>query len=395
MRLTVRHMIPFIFAALCILCLTHGFLYACTDGEREEITLLQLDTPYDGTAAKTYSVNAQNSDDEAYPPFAFWAEQKRTAIQNPDLGRSTRSLLITVYGDSSLVLSGSQILDRDSLGYCLIDTRTSQALFGSAHATGQRIEIDRQIYEVAGTVNSAAPTVLVQYDSKSSPSLDKLSLRMAGSESRKERLRVFLNRTGMEGTEIPLHYYRIWGVVLVFILPVLLLSSVLYDLAKIMHTRRDMPVLWLLLLLLFLGYAIISVWVLDIHGQFPPELLPTKWSDFNFWSNLWQQTLREAEFLMRIEKSQPHLILFYRFLTSAGYSLLALLSARFSCKKMTQLTGMAFYISLLCYPVISFFAISVFSTANSAAAENRVLWLLFPAYAAGKYGIMWLHKQLL
>lgn len=392
MKGSIRHVISFALAAGCIICLIWAFLYSSMPEERTEISILQLETPCDKKTALAYQKNMEKSQDTEKIPFAYWGEQQEEDIQNRDLGRSTRAAVITVCGDSSLVLESSQILDSDISGYCLIGKQTSQELFGSAQAAGQILELDGRSYQVAGILTSADCSVLIQADRQKEVLMDKVSLRIAGTENRQERMRLFLGQTGIAGKEIPIHYYRTLGNFMVYILPVLLFAAVLCELIKIIHVCKNRPVLWLLLLLLFLAMLAVYVWILDIPGGYPVELLPSKWSDFDFWSNLWLQKAQDLEFLIQIEKSQPQLMLFYRFLKSGGYSMLAVLFARMSLKEAAVRKGRL--AAMLCCPLISFLAVIMFPGGTGAVAQHRIIWLFLPAYLTGKYVVEMLQDRL-
>lgn len=378
MKRRIRHVISLALAVCSIICLVQAFGYASIPKGQKEISILELETPCDVKTAGMYQADL---------PFAFWGEQQNMEIQNKDLGRSTKAALITVYGNSSLVLESSRFLDSSMSGYCLIDRQTSLELFQSASAEGQRIEIDKTAYQVAGVLASAEHTVLIQADAQKETVMDKVSLRIPEKENRQERIRLFCSQTGIAGKEIPVHFYGSWGNFMAYLLPVFLLGTVLYGLLKLVYVHRDMPVQCLLLLLLFLGMLAVSIWILDISGGFPVEMLPSKWSDFEFWSRLWEGKVQEMEFLLQIEKSRPQLILCNRFFRSAGYSILAVFAACLALPSISKWKSTEILMPVFSSLLVTFLVVVKISTGNGAAADNRMIWMLYPAYFTGKYTV--------
>lgn len=69
--------------------------------------------------------------------------------------------------------------------------------------------------------------------------------------------------------------------------------------------------------------AVISFLFLKSQVRIPEDYIPSRWSDFAFWSGLWREKLEALKFLVGMEKAGLDYGWAYGFLKAAGCGFLA------------------------------------------------------------------------
>lgn len=232
-------------------------------------------------------------------------------------------------------------------------------------------------YEVAGILYGDSGTVLVQADQDTKAVLDRASLRISDEENVQETIRRFSSSTGLQGIRIPLHLYGILTRGLLRILISLTLFLLLFRIFVKIRAYGSIKSIFLLLILVLLS-AGACIWILDLDIRIPREMLPSKWSDFEFWSDLLKQKTEEISLLWTTEKSTPELHYFMNFLKSVvsglGAALLGtLFLIRVKIKNLCSLAAMTVFFLLLSFSFAVFYVPD-----GSALVQERVFWLFFP-----------------
>lgn len=372
MRGIARYVATLLLGAGFFICLAQALLYEKSDRE-ENICILQTEVLTDGAGALSLTKN----DPEAESHFTLWGETKNTPVTVPDLNRQASASLITAAGSSDLVMPGSRTLTHTDAGRCLIDEKLSMELYGSTEICGEKLIIDSKEYEITGLLFADGPAVLIQADKDTKAVINRVSLKIHPKETVQETIRRFSNTTGIQGIRIPLHLYGILTKILLRILIFLMLFLLLFRLLmKLKAHGRGRSVI----LLLVIGglSAVVCIWILDINIRLPMDLLPSKWSDFKFWSDLAKEKGKESSLLWTTEKSVIELHSLAYFFKSLFYSLGAVLTGfpflnRLRIRNLRVLAAMT-----VCFLLLSFSFAVFYVPDGSALVQERVFWLFFP-----------------
>ena len=363
MRRIAGYMTTLLLGAGCFICLAQTMLYGQTDTGKDTC-ILQTEALPDETGESEFL-------------FTLWGESKNVPITVPNLNRAADASLITVSGNSDLVMSGSRILDSGDTKSCLIDEKVSMELYGSTAICGEKLMIGSREYEVAGILYGDSGTVLVQADQDTKAVLDRASLRISDEENVQETIRRFSSSTGLQGIRIPLHLYGILTRGLLRILISLTLFLLLFRIFVKIRAYGSIKSIFLLLILVLLS-AGACIWIIDLDLHIPRDMLPSKWSDLEFWSDLLKQKTEEISLLWTTEKSTPELHYFMDFLKSVlsglGAALLGtLFLIRVKIKNLCGLAAMTVFFLLLSFSFAVFYVPD-----GSALVQERVFWLFFP-----------------
>jgi len=222
------------------------------------------------------------------PEVTLWQETPEQEIS--DTGkRSAVASIITVFGNceditASTPLSGSFPARSDSTG-CAVSSGLAFSLWGSLDVLGMPIELAGELFYVRGVFNADENRAFRQVSISSEAALSNMQLRFAdgGSRDDAESYLIVADFSGGIILDLPL---LAWVCSAILSLPFLLLAlGILVRLIRRGMQLRHYPIL-LMGYLPFGLLAMCGLWAsLDLPGL-PSRLVPTMWSDFDFWKNL-------------------------------------------------------------------------------------------------------------
>jgi hypothetical protein len=206
------------------------------------------------------------------------------------LGTIAKANRIEVYGDMSKVypirLVYGNVVAADENEGCLIDEATAYELFHTVNAVGNRLTYADRKYCVRGILKSYEPVIIIE-SSEEDIAYSNLELTFVDQENAEQLAEEFLRKYGIANQYTVIDGYLFTrSLTLIVRLPAWLLGFFLiYDLLSILYRQRRFPfhVIALVLILMIL-WPILS-WMMEFELFLPEQLIPTKWSDFAFWSN--------------------------------------------------------------------------------------------------------------
>ncbi|MCI8441796.1 MAG: hypothetical protein HFG27_04600 [Provencibacterium sp.] len=234
-------------------------------------------------------------------PFSAFSQLSARPVQSKNYGRKTQADILLFDGDLRQILQAGLpeedfAFSQDDKG-CALDRDTAFALWGSDRIEGETLLFEGEEYIVRAVLDAPKRTVVL-------PALQQTALSVLALETldgQDERLQAeqFYQRHGLPVPDalttsswyLPLCRFFC-------LLPVLLpVGALLAAILRELWEMRKTPVLCLLWSLLtaaiFCGLAVLS----GVHFSFPQSMVPTRWSDFEFWSRLLRsffESLRSA-----------------------------------------------------------------------------------------------------
>lgn len=229
----------------------------------------------------TAAAEAIFSQEEADDPvgFCFWGEREGQTVSCLETRARAQVTLVSLSGNPELMGAGCLAWQKG----CLIDEGTAQTLFGTTRCGGQILLRDGAAYRVLGTVHALRPTMMTMAESGDSMNRCVLALPAENGKTLGEQ---FLLRWGLAGTVMDFYpMLALTGNLLLF--PAILLLRVCCRLGKDWRKLSLGGIVDQLPLLgravLALGLAVGTFWLLTKHLVIPPDMIPSRWSDFSFW----------------------------------------------------------------------------------------------------------------
>lgn len=318
MRLTIwNYRISFLFFfCLAVLC------WALS---RNAYTELQKSPPVTtfqgvgGLLAEEYEPMTRSEAQAKEPlPFAMWTQTDNRRVEGLGTGRTQNISWIAVKGDTRLVLPMMQTLDEDDTDGCLIDRTTAEKLFGNANAVGNTVKMAGVEYTVRGVFDGPNRTMITQLARESTQVLENITV--SGSEDTE----TFLMRHGLTAAvTIKSSTYLALGRIF-YLLPYLALIMVALMLLTLLRSSwRSYPLRYYLVTLGIL--AVGTVGLLLLFSIIPQMLIPSQWSDFEFWETAGKDFIQSVTDFVASAKLRPDLIWLFGVLQTG----LGILSAHF------------------------------------------------------------------
>ena len=226
-----------------------------------------------------------------------WNVTEKEPLECEALGTKSKVRLVKIYGEMEkaypiVLVSGGVPAMGDEEG-CLMDEATAYELFHTKKAIGGMISVKQHNYSVRGILRSKEPVCLLMTSQKEEK-YSNLELEFSNQEDGSKLAADLFRQYGMSNSDIVIDGMLFGRLLkLAYLLPAWLLGiCLLYDLITVMWRRRGnlLQTIVLLLGVILLGAAL--VWFMEVKLYLPQSFLPTKWSDFSFWSKN-QQTFLE------------------------------------------------------------------------------------------------------
>lgn len=227
-------------------------------------------------------------EEEAPVGFCFWGEMGEQMVSCRETGGSARVNRIVLSGNPELLGAGS-LAWRDG---CLVDTDSAQALFGTDQCENQNLIAGEQVLPVVGIREDIRPAMVSRAEGTQAV-LNRCVLAVPSAQGRVLGEQ-FLMRWGLEGRVLDFSPFQAMCRNLLLLFPGVLLGSLGLSLEKErknltlegIRSRKQLPLLGksLLGITILLG----SFWLLGRQVTIPRDMIPSRWSDFSFWSQWWE-----------------------------------------------------------------------------------------------------------
>ncbi len=237
-------------------------------------------------AAAGERIFAGEAEVEAPVGFCLWGSAGKKTVSCQETGRYAQVEVELAAGNPELLNAGA-LCWREG---CLIDRATAQALFGTEVCQEQRLRLGDRELPVLGVISAARPTLIALAEEKDGEILNHcvLALPAAAGEGKCQE---FLVRWGLNGRV--LDEFFLWTLMrnLLLLFPAIVLLRAggwlgrgwrALSLSRLWEQRRLFG-----RVLLALGLTAATVCFLGRQLLLPPDLLPSRWSDFSHWGNWW------------------------------------------------------------------------------------------------------------
>ncbi len=250
--------------------------------------------------------NIRQGDDLSHRTISAWNCLENVKLECEELSSSAKVDLIEVLGDVTKVypielLQGNVISSGDTEG-CLIDEATAYELFHTVNVLGNLLTYKDQRYSVRGVLKSSEMVMITQAQEEDK-TYTNLELSFKNQENAKQLAEEFIRQYGLaDGYSIIDGYLLSRGLSLIVRLPAWLLGFFLvYDLLSILYKRKKYPFYVLVLVIILIIFWQLLSRMMEFELFIPEELIPTRWSDFSFWSNKFidlKNWLKDTSYIM-------------------------------------------------------------------------------------------------
>lgn len=222
------------------------------------------------------------------PEVTLWQINSEPEVMTEDK-KSVAADVVVVFGDcrditSTITLHGAFPARSDQSG-CAVSSGLAFSLWGSTDVCGLSIKMDGDIFYVRGVFEEEEPRLFCQAQDDSKELLSNMQLKFSGTGTR-EKAENYLVAADFPGgmiLELPLIE---WVLDIIFRLPAIVLSVGIF--VRVIRRGKRLwhyPVLFIFYLPSALALSAGLFFCMDLPG-IPAGFIPTMWSDFEFWRDL-------------------------------------------------------------------------------------------------------------
>ena len=376
----LKHIVRIILIFALIMCWGISLGYANNIGSENKTLNFYFEN-------ENYNTELIKTIKEADPELAVvgWAEESLQSANNPDLGKIASDLdVLIIKGSSNLLVKGSNLF-ADDLEGCLIDNDTSYKLFGSSNCVGREIVYNDRTLIVRGILKGSKANIMIQATEDSSQVLDGLTIDGTGLTLNK--IEDFKMKFGINEMAISGNIYYIIAKFIALIFPIITLVLILIKVITSLFKSRNKPVLVSLYILMAIASIFIFFKITNIKISIPLDMIPNKWSDFDFWSKMGKEYKEKFEYVLYMKKYGVDIYNIENLLKSVLYSIFTIILFVINLRiiKINNIKTLIINngVSIIC----SFVAILMIWDKYNFDVNITMIWLIYPLYLCGDYFI--------
>lgn len=380
MNSLLKHIIKIILIFTLIMCWGISLGYANNIGSENKTLNFYFEN-------ENYNTEIIKSIKEADPELAIvgWAEEALQSANNPDLGKTASDLdVLIVKGSSNLLVKGSNLFTDDLEG-CLIDSDTSYKLFGSSNCVGREIVYNDRTLIVRGILKGSKANIMIQASEDPSQVLDGLTID--GTDLTLNKIEDFKMMFGINEMAISGNIYYMLAKLIALMFPIIALVLILIKVIASLFKSRNKPVLVILYILMTIASVFIFFKITNIKIAIPLDMIPNKWSDFDFWSKMGKEYKEKFEYVLYMKKYGVDIYNIENLLKSVLYSVFTIILFVINLRiiKIDDIKTLIINngVSILC----SFVAILMIWNKYNFDVNITMIWLIYPLYLCGDYFI--------
>ena len=376
----LKHIVRIILIFALIMCWGISLGYANNIGSENKTLNFYFEN-------ENYNTEIIKSIKEADPELAIvgWAEEALQSANNPDLGKTASDLdVLTIKGSSNLLVKGSNLFTDDLEG-CLIDSDTSYKLFGSSNCVGREIVYNDRTLIVRGILKGCKANIMIQASEDPSQVLDGLTID--GTDLTLNKIEDFKMMFGINEMAISGNIYYMVAKFIALMFPIIALALILIKVITSLFKSRNKPVLVILYILMTIASVFIFFKITKIKISIPLDMIPNKWSDFDFWSKMGKEYKEKFEYVLYMKKYGVDIYNIENLLKSVLYSVFTIILFVINLRiiKIDDIKTLIINngVSILC----SFVAILMIWNKYNFDVNITMIWLIYPLYLCGDYFI--------
>ena len=385
MRRVIKHIIKVILVFALVMCwgITLGY---SNNIKRENKT---INFYFENDNINSNIVSNIEEDKESISVVG-WNEKSLQTATNPDLNRNVSDLkVLAIKGNSSLLFDGALLFQDDKEG-CLIDTETSYKLFGSTHSIGKEITYGERKLVVRGIHNSTKSNIIVQLLEDDNEALDGLTID--GSNMTLNKIEEFKTKFGIKEIAVSGGIYHSFTKVFSMVLPIIALVLILIKVITYFFKAKRKPILKVIYISMAITIVFIFFKITKLNISIPLDMIPNKWSDFDFWSKMWKENIEKLQYVLYMKKYGIDIYNIENLIMSAFYSILTVILFVINLKvnKVKDIKELIYMVSVSI--VCTFISILTIWAKFKFDVNITMLWVLYPLYICGNY-FMDIHEK--
>ena len=332
--------------------------------------------------ADIYKMQKEEKDKGNSLVFTGWHEKEKQTVLNSNFNRRVESNIIFICGQSSLVAEGP-ILFEDDIKGCLIDEETAYKLFGSNDVIGNTIIYDSGEFIIRGIHRAMEDTIIMKAESDSKDKIQGLLMDISNDGIK--NIKLISERYGVKEYGVNSTVYYNLGKMCTSLLPLIILLIIVWSDLKKAIEIKDRPVLFIFSIMMIIVWIIAFFCITRYKISIPVDILPNKWSDFDYWSKFFQECMDKIKYVIYMKKYMLDIYVI-SYLNKIFLCTIIAIILFFVNKRNIEINSMKeLFISIIALFIITFMAIYILKESIFINKSSAVIWLIYPYYLLYRY----------
>ena len=332
--------------------------------------------------ADIYKMQKEEKDKGNSLVFTGWHEKEKQTVLNSNFNRRVESNIIFICGQSSLVAEGP-ILFEDDIKGCLIDEETAYKLFGSNDVIGNTIIYDSGEFIIRGIHRAMEDTIIMKAESDSKDKIQGLLIDISNDGIK--NIKLISERYGVKEYGVNSTVYYNLGKMCTSLLPLIILLIIVWSDLKKAIEIKDRPVLFIFSIMMIIVWIIAFFCITRYKISIPVDILPNKWSDFDYWSKFFQECMDKIKYVIYMKKYMLDIYVI-SYLNKIFLCTIIAIILFFVNKRNIEINSMKeLFISIIALFIITFMAIYILKESIFINKSSAVIWLIYPYYLLYRY----------
>lgn len=333
------------------------------------------------SALEMLEQNQENEDGSLN--FTVWGTKKKQEIEFAEYGRQAEADAVYLCGDSRLLFDQNVYIDENDKAGCLISADTAYKLFGNTNIRDVPVIFQEKEYTVRGIIKDMESTIAVQADSNTEAILDTAALEIPEKRLASSVINEFEGSFAAADSTVNISAVPVWGRFLVGLLPLMMFVVLMIPVIKKTVSLRRMPVKCAAWLAGWVLFGIMFWQSSQAYFRLPFDISPSKWSDFQYWGDLFEEQAEAVWNLLIMEKRGPELFYAEQFIGVLKDALISLLIFILFVRKIKISTSKDLFLYCILSIGCSFAAVLLTSVNSTGIAAGSGLWVMPLIYLTG------------
>lgn len=213
---------------------------------------------------------------------------------------STQLDVISVYGNienifDAQTLTGALLSDNDNKS-CVIDKQSAYSLFGTEDVIGLELKWNNENYIIKGVLDCTQEIMFVRANSQDQEEFSSIRINFESNDNTYEQAQNFILNYNLDGVIINDISPILIIVSQLAILPfILMLAFIVFDLVKLYKNHNNIVITVILFMI-----TLLFIWITDFKIEIPSIYIPTKWSDFEFWTRTFKSIYNNHQLVEKL-----------------------------------------------------------------------------------------------
>ena len=256
---------------------------------------------------------------EAETSACFYWDGGMTTLTEPDYGRSAQVMAAGILGDGSLYDKRIRgFWEKDKEG-CIIDGDTAWKLFGTREAEGRQLVYGEKTYQVRQVLPWKQRMILIRPE-KEETMYTRVFLKNERLQDSKTAEQ-FLMAYGLNGMVVDSGFLMSTARMFLLIFPGIVLGILFLKAnqeRRLCRGEKGALWMWTGASVLIVAAAAVLLWK---KLEIPQEWIPSRWSDFQFWSDKFRQLEEKVRLFLMLPKTVGQAETILEFVKCAGCSM--------------------------------------------------------------------------